>query len=256
MKNQTLPPRSEISIQETWNLENVFPDVKSWEKAMDEVLSLVPELADYKGRLSKNAKTLADFFELFEHTLRLAGKVAIYGSLASAVDTSDQEAQARAGQGQSVYVRLNAATAFLNPELMSIGFDTLRQWLHEDDRLSRLEHFLNKLEREKDHVRSNEVEEVLALSGEPLSDFFRAYTMLTNADLKFNDAVDSQGRNIEVGQSSINALLTNQDRDVRKSGFNNYADGYLAYKNTIASIQLGGIHRDIFNARARIILIR
>ena len=105
--------------------------------------------------------------------------------------------------------------------------------------------------RQKEHIRSDEVEQVLALAGEPLGDFFRAYNALTNADLKFKDAAAEDGSALEVGQSSINSLITNKDRTVRKTGFEHYADGYLAFKNSLSSIQLGQLHRDAFYARNR-----
>ncbi len=251
MPKTTLPPRTEVPVEETWNLENIFPSVDAWESAKEDVLAMVPSLAEYKGRLSESPETLGDFFQAYEKAIRLAAKVMVYGMLGSAVDSTDQEAQARAGQGQSVFVRLNAATSFINPELMAIGFDTLREWTQKDDRLADLRHFIDELEREKAHVRSDEVEQVLALSGEPLGDFYRAYNAITNADLKFQDAVAEDGSTLEVGQSSINALITHKDRSVRKTGFESYADGYLDYKNTLAGIQLGGIHRDVFNARTR-----
>jgi len=251
MQKRTLPPRSEVPVKETWNLENVFEELELWEAAKAEVLENIPPLAEYQGKLSESPKVLGNFLSLYEKTLRKASLVMIYGMLESAVDTSNQEAQARAGQGQSVYIRLNAATSFVNPELMAIGFDTLRKWITKDDRLAHLGHFIDELEREKDHVRSNEVEQVLAFSGEPMSDFFRAYNVITNADLQFEDAVAEDGSTLEVGQSSINALMTHKDRNVRKTGFENYAKGYLAFKNTISAIQLGGVHRDMFNARVR-----
>jgi oligoendopeptidase F len=251
MEKKTLPPRSEIPVEESWNLENVFKTVESWESAREEVLAAIPKLSDYQGKLAHGPSTLGDFLILFEETLRKAQRVMIYGMLESAVDTTDQQAQARYGQGQGVYVRLNAATSFLNPELMAIGFDKLHQWRHENEQLEYLGHFFDELAREKDHVRSDEVEQVLALSGEPLSDFFRAYNAITNADLKFSDAITEDGTSMEVGQSSINSLITHKDRKVRQTAFESYADGYLAYKNTIGSIQLGALHRDIFNARAR-----
>ena len=251
MKKTILPPRSDVPVEETWNLETIFPSVDAWEKSKDEVLTTLPDLEEYKGRLSQGPKILGDFVEKYEKTLRKASKVMLYGSLSMATDTSDQEAQARAGQGQSVFVRLNAATSFLNPELMSIGFQTLRDWIKEDTRLKHMGHFIDELEHEKAHVRSDEVEQVMAFSGEPMSDFFKAYNAITNADLKFEDAQTQDGSTLEVGQSSIGSLLTHKDRKARKTGFENYADGYLAFKNTISSIQLGGIHRDIFNARVR-----
>lgn len=251
MEKKTLPPRSEVPVKETWNLENVFEDLESWEGAKEEVLENIAPLAEYQGKLSEGPTVLADFLSLYEKTLRKASLVMIYGMLESSTDTSNQEAQARAGQGQSVYIRFNAATSFVNPELMEIGFDTLRNWMMKDKRLAHLGHFIDELEREKEHVRSNEVEQVLALSGEPMSDFFRTYNVITNADLQFEDALAEDGTALEVGQSSINSLITHKDRKVRKTGFENYAKGYIAFKNTISAIQLGAVHRDMFNARAR-----
>lgn len=251
MEKKTLPPRSDVPFNETWDLASIFSNVEAWENAKEEVVTKIPLLAQYKGKLSDGPQVLAEFFDLYEQTLRKASLILVYGMLDSSVDTTNQSAQARAGQGQSLFVRLNAATSFVNPELMAIGFKRLREWIKTEDRLAYLGHFIDELEREKEHVRSNEVEQVLALSGEPLSDFFRAYNAITNADLRFDDAVASDGSTLEVGQSSIGSLITHEDRKVRQTGFENYADGYIAYKNTLASIQLGGIHRDVFNARTR-----
>ena len=252
MKSKTLPLRSEIPDEETWNLESIFPNPDAWEIAKQEVLQALPNVIAYKGRLGESPTILADFLDCYEKTIRKALLVMVYASLSSAVDATDQEALARAGQGHSTLVRLNAATAFMNPELMTIGFDTLRDWMTKDDRLSQLGHFIDELEREKQHVRSDEVEQVLALAGEPLGDFYRAYSAITNADIVFEEAIDSEGNRHEVGQSSIGALITNTDRHARRTAFDSYSKGYLDYKNTIAALQIGGIHRDIFNAKNRI----
>ncbi len=251
MEKTTLPRRNEVPLEETWNLENIFKNIEEWKTTKDEVLSAVPELAKYKGKLAESPEVLGDFLELYEKTLRQASKVMVYGSLSMATDTSDQAAQARAGQAQSVFVKLNASTSFINPELMEIGFDILREWIKKDSRLSDMGHMIDELEREKDHVRSNEIEQVLALSGEPMSNFFKAYNALTNADLQFKNARTKDKSKIEVGQSSIGSIITHKDRKARKTGFNNYADAYLANKNTLSSIQMGAIHRDVFNARTR-----
>ena len=251
MDKTTLPARSEVPIEETWNLENIFPNIEAWDKARKEVDDKIPSLAAYRGRLGESPTVLAEFLENFEQTIRLAARVMLYGQLESSVDTNDQAALARAGQGQSVIIKLTAAIAFMDPELMEIGFDRLREWTKTNPKLAVMGHYIDELERQKEHIRSDEIEQVLALAGEPLSDFSRAYNALTNADLKFEDAVAANGTTQEVGQSSINSLITNKDRSVRKTGFEHYADGYLAFKNSLSSIQLGQFHRDAFNARTR-----
>ncbi|NLN70828.1 MAG: oligoendopeptidase F [Chloroflexi bacterium] len=251
MKKAALPPRSEVPIHETWDLKTIFPDERAWQVAKEAVLEQIPELIAYKGKLSLSPHTLADFFDQIEKTMRLALKVAVYGNLSSSVDTSDQEALALSGQGQSMFIRLQAATSFLEPELMAIGFVQLRKWIKQEHRLSYLSHYIDELERQTNHVRSGEVEEVLALAGEPLGAFFRAYNALTNADLAFENAIDANGNVVEVGQSSIDSLVTNSDRTVRKTSYENYTQAYLNVKNTLAAVQAGGIYRDVYNARTR-----
>jgi oligoendopeptidase F len=251
MEKTTLPPRAEVLLEETWSLASIFDSLEAWKKGKEEVLADIPKVAAYKGRLSEGPKTLSDFFKVYEKTLRLALRVMLYGMLEVSVDSTNQESLARAGEGQSVIAQFSSASAFLEPELMAIGFDTLREWTHKDSHLAILGHYIDELERQKKHIRSDEVEQVLAMASEPLGDFYEAYNALVNADLSFEDATAEDGSTLEVAQSSINSLITHQDRKVRQTGFDNYADGYLAYKNTISSIQSGQIHRDVFNARAR-----
>jgi oligoendopeptidase F len=251
MNQKTLPIRSEVPLEETWNLEKIFSNLNDWEKAKSEVSSEIPILPDYKGRLSEGPEILGEFFEKYESAMRKALLVYVYGNLESSVDTQNQGAQARAGQGQSIIVQINAATAFMKPELIQIGNETLRDWTTRDQRLASLNHYFDDLERQAEHLRTDEIEEILALSGEPLSDFFKAYNALVNADLKFENALSENSETIEVGQSNIGSLLTHKDRSIRKTGFTHYAQAYLDHKNALASIQLGAIHKDVFNAKAR-----
>jgi oligoendopeptidase F len=95
------------------------------------------------------------------------------------------------------------------------------------------------------------VEEVLAMSADPLTLFPGAYESLTNADLQFKPAQGEDGSEREVGQSSIDDLITDSNRDIRRTAWENYTDAYLENQNTIAAIQTGGIKRDVYFAKAR-----
>ncbi len=177
-------------------------------------------------------------------------KVYEYGGLPSAVNTADQEAIGRAGQARAIYIQLITAVSFLDPELISIGFQKLYSWCDSDPELAVYRFYFEKLERSQTHIRSSEVEEILAMASEPLSLFSETHNSLTSADLVFTNAVSSENNEIEVGQSNIDALITDPDANVRKTAWQNYADGYLKMKNTLAGTQTGAIQSDVFNARA------
>ncbi len=251
MTQTTLPARSEIPVEETWALESVFATPTDWETACKTLEDMLPSLAAYQGRLKEGPQTLLEAVEKFEQVGALLGKISVYAGNASAVDTFDQAANARAGQARSLGAKAGAAMAFLDPELMSVGFETLKKWMKESPELAFLAQYLDRLEKRSAHVRSGEVEQVLALAGDPFSGAFTAFNMLTNADLKFQPATDSAGAQLEIGQSSIGSLVSHPDRQVRRSAWQNYADGYLAFKNTSAAILTTAIKQDVFNARVR-----
>ncbi len=134
---------------------------------------------------------------------------------------------------------------------MDLGFQKVGKWVKSTKDLAFFAHALDKLKRRKDHVRSGEVEEVLAMSADPFSGPASIYAALNNADLAFKAAGSSDGRSIEIGQASISGLLTNPDRATRRTAWENYADAYLAHKNAFAAAFIAQVKQDVFNARAR-----
>jgi len=247
----TLPARSEVPIEETWDLESVFATPADWEAACEDLDAQLPRLGSFQGRLKEGPQVLLEFVQLYEEAARLALQIGVYASNGSSVDSTDQAAAARSGQSRGIFARFAAATAFSDPERVDIGFDTLRNWMAETPDLAFMAHYLDKLEKNQAHVRSGEVEQVMALVSDALSTPHSVYGSLTAADMTFRPAVGSDGKELEVGQASINMLRTHADREVRRTAEENYADGYLAFKNTLANTLLGAFKRDVFNMRAR-----
>jgi len=250
MKSTTLPDRKDIPLEETWDLESIFPTLADWQAALKAVNDRIPELTQFQGRLSEGPQTLLTCINLMTELMRQAAKVMSYGSLGAATDANNQDALARMGQGMGLMHKMTSASSFIKPELMNIGIDTLRQWLKEEPSLQIYAHFIDDLEHEQAHIRSQDVEEVIALAGQPAGASFQTFTSLTSSEIKFQPAIDSQAQAHEVGQSSIDGLITHPDREVRRSAWQSYADGYIAMRNTLANTQLGGLHKDLFNMRA------
>jgi oligoendopeptidase F len=247
----TLPARSEVPVEETWALESIFPTPTDWEAACQALDALLPCLSAYQGWLKESPQVLLEAIQKLEEVGALLGKIMTYANNASSVDTFDQAANARAGQVRSLGARAGAAMAFFDPELMAVGFETLKSWMNSTPELAFFAQYVDRLEKRSPHVRSGEVEQVLALAGDPFSGAFSIFNMLINADLKFQPAVDAGGGQHEIGQSSIGSLLTHPDRQLRRSAWQNYADGYLAFKNTSAATLTTAIKQDVFNARVR-----
>lgn len=246
-----LPSRSDIPKEQTWELDSIFSTPDAWQLACDKLARRLPELESYQGRLSEGPAALLSFLELLQQTSALRDRIFTYALNASAVDTTDQDASARVGQARSLLADHAAATAFFDPELISIGFDVMERWITQTPQLAFFLHYIQRLKERQPHIRSGEVEQVIAMSSDALTGPFSIYTMLNNADLTFQPASTADGDSLEVGQASINSLITHPDRDVRRTAWQSYADSYLAYQNTYAAMLTSAIKIDVFHARAR-----
>lgn len=248
--NRSLPIRAEVQKQFTWNGESVFPDEAGWQTAVETILAKLPDLTEFKGHLGQSPEMLADWFDAAESAQRLMGKVTVYTTMSYAVDASDQGAAARSDRARTTNARLGATMSFAVPEMISIGFPKLREWVAGSPRLAHLGHFFDRLEKMHSHVRSPEVEELLTQASDPLATALSVHAVLANTDLRFTPASGANGEE-EVAQGSIGALLTESDRELRRSAFESYADAHLAMQHAMAANLAAGVKRDVFYSRAR-----
>ncbi len=251
MSTTSLPLRKDVSIELTWDLNSVFKTPQDWDSACEYLQNEIPKMAAFQGILNQGPDALLRYFEKWQELSILMGKISVYAFDDYAVDTGNQLAAARAGQSASLRAKFAAACAFSEPELMAIGFETLDKWLKEEAQLKIFEYYFKHLQKHQQHVRSSEVEEVLAMAGDPFSGAFGTFNALTGADMKFKDAESRAGERFEVGQASAGSLVTNSDREVRRTAWQNYADGYLGLKNTFASVLTSAVKQDVFRARVR-----
>lgn len=251
MTEATVPTRNELAVEHTWNAPSVFPTVEDWEVEFKNISASLSDLGKFQGHLSDGPATLADALEVFEHLIRGIGKVVIYAGLSHYVDTTDQGAAGRFSMAQGLYGKSLAAVAYLDPELLKIGERTLLQWVVEEPRLTIYEHYISNLFRKQVHIRSTEVEELLGLLTDPFSGARSTARMLTDAEFRFEPAVSKDGRQLSLTQGTLEKLLTSADRKARRTAWENYADTYLAHKNTLTNNLITSIKQNVFLMHAR-----
>lgn len=234
------------------NAQSVFPSHDAWEATFQQVAGELPGLRRFQGHLGDGPATLAEWFTEVQRVLRTLGHVVVYASLGHSVDTTDQHAAARHDRGRSLVARVMAAIAFADPEMIAMGFDTLRRWVRDDPQLATYAHYIDRLERRAAHVRSAEVEELLNYISDPFRTASSIHGTLADADLTFAPARPADGAEpLEVAQGTIGALLGHPDRQVRRAAWASYADAHLAHKHSMANCIAAGVKQNVFMARAR-----
>lgn len=248
---QKLPKRHEVLPQYTWDLESVYPDETLWEGDFQAVKDSIPRLESLRGTLGQSPDRLLACLRLRDETHKLADQLLVYARMRKDQDNGNSSYQALADRATALASQLSSGSAFIAPEILSIPEDVLQGFLQAEPGLRLYGHQLDELLRLRAHVRSIEVEVILAQSVEIARTPDSTYGMLTNADMKFPTVLDEEGRPIELTQGRYNQLRESRDRRVRRDAFEAIHSSYRSYRNTLAAALSGSVRGDIFYAGAR-----
>jgi len=228
--------RSEIPVEDTWATEDMYASDAAWEQELATLEQDKETLAGYAGRLSESGKTLCDYLCQMELTDAKASLLANYCMRKSDEDTRNATYQAMTGKFMSVVVDLSAALSFETPEIMEISEETLDGFYAECPELERYRRYLTNLRRKKAHVLSPAEEKLLAAAGEMSQTPDTVYGMFADADIKFADALDSEGNPHTVNQGTFVPIQSGPDRVLRKNAYESLYQGFANFKNTAAAL--------------------
>jgi len=251
MAHVAVPAHHEIPEQYTWNAPSLYESPEAWEAAFTAARESLPALAAFTGRLHEGPAVLLEALRVIEDVFTRVGKLFVYASMNQAVDQNDQTATVAASRAQGLFAESLATMAFLQPELIAIGQDTLRAWMDSEPKLRYMAHYVDDLFRKQAHIRSAEVEQILGMLADPFSGASETASALTNADFRFEPAVGSEGETLEVTQGTLQKILSSPDREARRTAWEHYSDVYLAHKNTLATNLVTSIKQNVFQARIR-----
>ncbi len=245
-----LPTRAELDPAFTWNLAATYENDAGFDTDVAAAEAEIGRLAAFQGQFSNSAGTLADFFDAYWPLITTLQKLRIYSTLPLNADQGDQEARAKAGLFQTLVSRFSTQLAFVEPELLALGSDRLQAFLASEPRLQHLERYFERLEAERPHVRSLEVEEVLGRLSDPFSAVERAYNSLANGELPFKP-VEHGGVEHVVERSTYPALRMSTDRELRELAYDSYSEGFLSHQDTFTDLYLGRVKQSVFSANVR-----
>lgn len=228
--------RNEIPVEDTWAVEDLFVSDAAWEEELQSVAAVQPELTAYAGKLGESAQNLLDYLSLMEQTNARIKRVAHYSSRMADVDTRNSKYQDMRGRFMSVAVGMGAACSFETPEIMALEEETLEGFYKECPGLERYRRYLTDMRRRKNHILSGIEEHLLAAAGEMAQTPTSVYGAFMNADMKFPDAVDGEGKQYPLSQGTFVPYQESSDRVLRKSAYENLYGTLASIKNTAAAM--------------------
>lgn len=250
-ETKKIPQRSQVAAEDTWAIEDIYATDELWFQDLEKAKELTKQAASFAGNLKQSPKTLLEYLQLTEEMGVLADNLGNYAFRKSDEDARVAKYQDMVGKCMSAMVDYQAATSFDVPEILALAEETLCAFYAQEPGLERYRRYLNDIRRRREHVLTPPEERLLAAAGEMANAPDQIYGMFADADLKFPDALDSQGKPHPLSQGTYISYMESSDRALRKSAFENLYHTFGSYRNTLASVLSSQVKQLQFFAQSR-----
>ena len=228
--------REEIDSKYKWDLSSMFPSDEAFEAGLEELKAYCPKLLAFKGKISTSAQALLEYLQLEDQMNLLLYKIINYAERKSDEDTRVAKYQAYVANATSAYTQIGEATSWFAAELLAIPAESVEKFYAEVPALEFYRRKLNKILNQREHTLSAEEEALLARAEELAVQPTNIFSMFDDADLTFDDAVDSEGKTHKLTSGSFVPLLMDADRVLRESAFKQLYSRFGEFRNTSAAI--------------------
>ncbi len=246
-----VPARAEVPVEFTWDLTQVFADPTAWEHELNAVEQRAGELAAMQGTLANGPAHLLNALTLRDEVSRRLEALYVYALHLKDSDGTDPLGQGLFQRASSFAARIQAMLAFIEPEVLTIPAATIEEWLATVPDLQIYRYELEKLNRQRAHIRSAEVEQVMAEFSDIARASYVTFATLTDSDLQFPTIEDERGQPVQLSHARYGRLLESPDRRVRRDAFKGYYSAFLPFRNTIASTLGATVRSHVIEARLR-----
>ncbi|MEW6564263.1 MAG: oligoendopeptidase F [Spirochaetota bacterium] len=249
MNTNTIPQRSEVPIEYTWDLSRLYPSDAAWYDSLAVYEKMIEKIESYRGTLGRSAETLADWLDFYKELGILEERLAYYSELRQTEDEGAGEARTMTGRFAMAQAKAQAAASWAVPEIQAIPDSSIQSFL-KHERMTEYRIYLQKLLRWKPHILSDKEERLLALHAEGESVPRDAFSVLTNVDIDFG-TIDTPEGPRPLSQSTWSSFMDKPDRDLRQRAYKAFYKQFDAHKTTLAALYGGSVKQDVIKARIR-----
>ncbi len=242
---------AQVAPGQRWDLAQLYASSQAWSQCYQRAKVDVASLDRYSGTLGKSVEAMLTALVAVSDTRRELLRLFSYAALHSDEDLRDAGNLERKQQAQSLLTELAQKTAWLAPEVQSLGQVKARAYLEQSTALKRrFEFFLIETLRRAPHTLGVEAESVLAATGDILAQPHSVFEQLVDAELPY-PTLNIEGQDVRIGHAQYDKYRGSDDRAVRKAVFDAFWGAFHGYQGTLGSNLTAQVMGDVFCARAR-----
>ena len=243
--------RKDIDLKDTWNIESIYANNELWEEDYAALEKDAAEFAKLKGAIEADVSKIPAVLDAYYGLHRRLSKLSVYARMRFDQDTTDSTYQTMSAKIGSLGVKIGAASAFVEPEILSYSKEQLEAAEKENERTAYYGRKIEEMLRGQEHTLDAEKEELLAAAGDMAEAPDDIFSVLMNADMKYPDIVLEDGTHLPLTNSTYISYMESPDRAVREGAFKTLYGQIASLKNTFAAIYRGNLKQAKFYAQSR-----
>lgn len=247
-----LMKREEQKKEDTWALEDLYINDDAWKSDGVRLQFAIDELKEYDGQLQDSPERLLECLKAYADASCLLEAYYVYANQRYHQDTANAYYQGFAGEAEIKMNLLQAATSYMVPQILAIPEEKLEEFYKEEPELTEYRIFIENVQRQKEHTLDEKGEQLLASANEMAKGASNIYSMFHNADIRFEDITDEEGKKVPLTQGRFITFMESHDRRVRKEAFTSLYASYKQHINTVAAMYDANARASAFFAKQRL----
>lgn len=251
---QTPPPPAPApgAAAAEWDLTDLYANDAAWEQARQALIAKLPTLAAHQGKLAAGPAALRDTLVAQSDLLREGFRLFSYASLKADEDRRVAAAQARVAQVYDLYAQAQGAGAWIAPEVIALGRDTVERYIAADPILKQRFAFgLRDTLRQTEHTLSPEGEALLAGALPVIAAPSDIAGQLRAASIPWPTVTLSTGKSVRLDDQGYTLNRDAPNRADRKLVFDRFWATYKQFEGSFGAAYLGQLKADLYTSRAR-----
>jgi len=251
--DMTTPTRDQVPEHLKWDLTLIFENEAAFDACFVETETLIAGFAAFNGRLNRSGKILLQALEYDDKASKNFDRLFFFAQLAVKGDAGNLVAEKRLARVEGLSTKLQSAAAFMMPQLTRIKPARLESFINRTPGLTVYRTHLQKILLTQPHVRSHEVEEILAkaskLAGAPKDTFSVFESLVLPRYMPMVRVVDHDP--VKLNNQVYARHLNSSDREVRRQSWEGMMRSFGDFGPLLAENYANRVEAAIFQANAR-----
>ena len=239
--------RSQVDINETWNLKDLFEDDESFYEEIDQTLAISKNFREKYQKIDSADKLKSALKDLSSLSARLS-RLGSFAGISTEVDANDPHPQKRYANYGKKASDILANLSFFDNILANLDKDLINQ---VRDEMSDYDYFLKRALDKKEYILDESTEEALSKLSPTFDAPYNEYSSMRYGDIKVEE-INVEGENIPLNHNSFEEYYeTDKNTEIRRKAFENYHKALKKYESSNGAIYNTHINNEKILANLR-----